>query len=240
MIEIVGAALLIWAGAVALSWASRANPKAVATAVKRAAGVAALALALFVLVARGNLEIAVPLAGVGLWLMGWTAGLDLAPRWLRRHATREPPLQTYRSRMIELRIHAASGAMEGRVLEGRHAGRSLSLFDQAGCEELRAECASLDPGGAEILDFYIDRRFPGRRSAGQDDANARGNGGFRSGKMSDEDAYKILGLAQGASREDIARAHRALMKKVHPDHGGTASLAALLNEARDILTRRHR
>ena len=57
--------------------------------------------------------------------------------------------------------------------------------------------------------------------------------------MTEDEAYEVLGLAKGASGEDIARAHRSLMKKLHPDQGGTTSLAARVNEARDILSRRH-
>ncbi|MBX9740427.1 MAG: DnaJ domain-containing protein [Beijerinckiaceae bacterium] len=57
--------------------------------------------------------------------------------------------------------------------------------------------------------------------------------------MSEDEAYEVLGLQKSASRDEIARAHRALMKKLHPDHGGTTSLAARVNEAKDVLMRRH-
>lgn len=53
--------------------------------------------------------------------------------------------------------------------------------------------------------------------------------------MSVDEALAVLGLAAGANAEEIRSAHRALIQKLHPDRGGTAYLAAKLNQARDVL-----
>jgi DnaJ-domain-containing protein 1 len=53
--------------------------------------------------------------------------------------------------------------------------------------------------------------------------------------MGMREAYAVLGLAPGASREDIKQAHRQLMKHAHPDRGGSTHRAARLNEAKDLL-----
>ena len=56
-----------------------------------------------------------------------------------------------------------------------------------------------------------------------------------SAAMSLEQARSTLGVGPGASAEEIKAAYTRLMRRVHPDHGGAAGLAAHLNVARDRL-----
>jgi hypothetical protein len=56
-----------------------------------------------------------------------------------------------------------------------------------------------------------------------------------SAQMTRAEALEILGLVEGASDEDVREAYSALIKKVHPDQGGTAYLATRVNLARDLL-----
>lgn len=58
--------------------------------------------------------------------------------------------------------------------------------------------------------------------------------------MTPEEAAEILGIKerfeQGQlSREELLRAHKALIQKVHPDRGGNDYLAARVNQAKEVL-----
>ncbi len=85
---------------------------------------------------------------------------------------------------------------------------------------------------------YTNRSQSGRGEHAQGNADARRS--TARGKMTEQEAYQILGLEVGANAEAITNAHRTLMKKFHPDQGGTTYLAARINEAKEILLRRHR
>jgi hypothetical protein len=56
-------------------------------------------------------------------------------------------------------------------------------------------------------------------------------------RMSRREALDVLGLGEGASRDEILASYRELIRKLHPDTGGSAYLAAKLNQARDVLLR---
>jgi hypothetical protein len=71
------------------------------------------------------------------------------------------------------------------------------------------------------------------------DVFERYGGGARSQttspRMSLKDAYDYLGLKEGATREEVLAAHRNLIRRNHPDQGGSTHIAAKVNEAKDVL-----
>ena len=179
---------------------------------------------------RGNVWAALLLFGIGLWLLG---------RASRRTESARTNVSRVRSAMIEMDYHQATGRMSGRIIAGPHEGTALDRLDRAQCDTVYAMCCRDDPDGARLLEAYFNRRFAGWRPAGQRDRDG-GRGRARpSSRMSEDEAYEVLGLRRGASRDDIVRSHRAVMKKWHPDQGGTADLAARANEAKEVLLRRH-
>lgn len=79
----------------------------------------------------------------------------------------------------------------------------------------------------------VSARFPRasqRRAAGSAPAKAP--------KLSEQEARSILGVDENASQDEIKAAYARLIKRAHPDSGGSAGLAAQLNAARDKLLKR--
>ena len=223
--------LLLWAG----SAFSKADPKQAARLVRYVGGGAALIAAAFLLL-KGAIGVAIPLGAIGLGLLGWVSlwPANLAGR-TRKSAGK---VSRVRSAFLEMELDHDSGAMRGFVLAGRYEGKSL---DAIGSPTLIGLLGEIDDDSRQLLMAYLDRREPGWREHVQQDPAAGGGARAASGgKMTEEEAYQILGVQPGASPQDISRAHRSLMKKLHPDQGGSTYLAARVNEAKDVLLHRHR
>lgn len=234
MVNLLIALVVLYFGYHAIKYIGRSDPKSVKRAMRSMGGVAACGVALL-LVIRGQMELGLAAAGLGLWLIGWGA----PPQWLDRLRGKSAAPASVTTRTMSVDIDPATGPLEGRVLAGPFHGRRFSELAAAQLDELRRSSVAVDPDGARLLEMYLDRRFPGWRETGHGDADARGGFARRAGAMTENEAYEVLGLQKGAPRDEITRAHRALMKKLHPDHGGTASLAARVNEAKEVLMRRH-
>jgi hypothetical protein len=217
-----------------------ANPAVLARALKIVGGVVALAVAAFTGV-RGELAVAIPIGIFGAGLLGWvpfgTQGLGSIGGLFGSGEPRgSGQTSTVRSQFLEMILDHGSGQIAGRFVSGSNAGRSLEEFD---LPQLAAMIADFDAESAALLESYLDRRFPAWRQDAQGDRAGGQRRAAARGKMTDEEAYQILGLQPGAGRDEIARAHRSLMKKLHPDQGGSTYLAARVNEAKDTLLRTH-
>jgi DnaJ domain len=134
------------------------------------------------------------------------------------------------SRHLEMHLNHDTGDMDGEILTGTHSGRRLSSLSLGDLLDFVKEIDD-DEESRSLMLAYMDRRFPGWR---EDDDQQEDTTG-RQGPMTSQEALAILGLENGATPTQIRAAHRKLMKKLHPDQGGSTYFATKLNEARDLL-----
>lgn len=219
------AALVI--GLLAMRTFARANPAKVARRLTVGAGVVAL-VAAGALFLRGLAALAIPLAMLGSWLLwGSTSGPWGASS--RRSVGQSSRIETEH---LEMELDHDTGEMRGRVLKGLFKDRDIASLSPADMALLWQDCRHTDPQSAQLIEAYLDRSHPSWRedmARGESDMS-RGP----DGRMDVEEALEILGLKPGAGEEDIRRAHRDLMLKLHPDRGGSTYLAAKINEAKDV------
>ncbi len=235
MLAGLAAAILIW-------WLvklfARTRPARVAKLVRTAGGAAALAAA-GLLAFRGRFDMAFLLGSGGAWLLGWN-GLPRPFGGAARRVRSTGSVSRVRSASIEMELDHDSGRIGGTVLAGLFAGRGLDSLSDPELLRVREACLAGDPDGARLVETYLDRRLPGWREHAEPDPDGGRQPDAKLGAMTEQEAYEILGLQPGAGPDDVRRAHRSLMKKLHPDQGGSTYLASRVNQAKDVLLNRHR
>ncbi len=185
-----------------------------------------------VLLMRGSMLIGLPLIAFGI------AGLlGIANPLSRMGGQRSSGHRSQvRSRKLEMELDHDSGEVDGTVRSGPFEQRRLSELALDELLELYEECLNETDQSAALLEAFLDRGHAGWREA--DGASEKARTGGRpdtADTMTREEAYEILGLDRNAKPAEISKAHRRLMKKFHPDLGGSDHLATKINRAKEIL-----
>lgn len=173
----------------------------------------------------------IALVGYAIWARTWRTGGRAGSR--------------VRTAWLAMVMDRESGLFDGEVLKGAYRGHVLSELTQEELRLLQVELVA-DPESVHILNAYIDYAHAGARnkdsSGDREDNTYRADSKHRRKKpsdaragMSEDEAWSLLGLARGASRDEIKTCYRRLMKQVHPDHGGTDYLAHKITQAKDVL-----
>ena len=132
----------------------------------------------------------------------------------------------FESAWLRVEINPALGTLDGEVLQGQYQGRRLSALSLDELKKLRETLRERDAKSALLLQSYIAFRSRARGGA---------PGAAPQGTMTRDEALSILGLQDGATPEDVDRAYKRLMQKIHPDRGGSSYLAAKINQAKETL-----
>lgn len=183
----------------------------------------------------------------GRYQLAWIALpalFALATRWRdiknaikSARGPRQDQTSTVETRFLRMTLEHDTGVMSGVVLAGSYAGAHLEDLELDDLIALWREARAEDAQSAAVLEAYLDKlhgeawREAVAGGGGTGQAGAAPGGG----PMDEDEALEILGLSKGASREEVRRAYRELMQKLHPDHGGSNWFAAKLNEAKRVL-----
>ena len=125
-----------------------------------------------------------------------------------------------------------SGEIDGEVLNGPLSGRKLSSLSLGELQQLYADCQRHDAEALRLLDAYAQRERAGEWETGYSESGQSDNS---NDNVSTTNAWEILGLQPGATREEVIETHRRLMSKLHPDKGGSNFLASQINRAKEVL-----
>ncbi len=121
--------------------------------------------------------------------------------------------------------------MDGEVLSGDYGGRKLSTLTNDELNSLSDWLKRKDRESFILLNTYMMKmgKSAGSKNFSQDQTN---NSFYQ---MSKKDALQILGLNESTTNDEIVKAHKRLVQRLHPDRGGSDYLAAKINAAKDRL-----
>jgi len=135
----------------------------------------------------------------------------------------------FKTKSLNVTINFSNSQMDGEVLIGDLAGKKLSELSDEQLESIATELKDIDRESYALLYAYRMRRG----NAGQQNEDGFNAESFNG--LSESEAYEVLGLDPTASKEEVIKAHKRLVQRLHPDRGGSDYLAAKINAAKDRL-----
>ena len=238
---VLGIAILIGV-VLAGRWYVNASPSSILRVFKWIAIICIIILVAVVILTRQFAWAAFALPALLPWLLRARRASRMAKNWARMSGAAATgsgtaPGQTSEIETKYLRMYLVhdTGEMNGDVIFGKFTGRTLRSLKFEELVSVMEEVKDDNPS-VQVLTAYLERYH---ESAWRDQMSSNGeassNAPEASGAMTLEEAYKVLGLEVGATKLQIKEAHKRLMNKIHPDHGGSTYLATKLNEAKDFL-----
>jgi hypothetical protein len=139
-----------------------------------------------------------------------------------------------RSAHLEMTLDHETGSIDGEILTGIFQGQVLSDLALQELLLYHAEVQN-DEETVKLFETFLDSAHPDWRDQMEQSAARGETASSHSRQLSRDEAYRLLGLEAGSSETDIREAYHRLIKRVHPDLGGSAALTAQITEARNRL-----
>lgn len=247
LIRLFIATAIVLALVIIIRWFNRAPAPIVARRLRRLALYGVIGLLIFLAVS-GKLHwlfaAAAALFPLLLRMLPLLRYVPFLRQWYQRYQTRHtatagpasgaPGSQqsTVVTHFLRMTLDHQRGEIDGLILAGRFINSRLSELTLAQLVQLNQDYLHQDADSARLLQRFAERIHGEAWHTAQQQASSPS---AHTTTMSRAEAYEILDLAAGATRDEIIAAHRRLMQKVHPDHGGSTYLAARINQAKDLL-----
>lgn len=204
---------------------------------------------------RGLVAVSIPLLIIAFYILKQTDQFPKIKLPLNRNSKKDrphtnqslpPKFPTIRGRFLELYLNDNTGAISGRIIRGTHVMKPLDKLKTADLKYLVKSYHQTDKECEQLLLSYLTAhnkelfneinnaalKHTSNISGQKSENNGTGSANV---SMNNYDASLILGLGKNPNETDIKSAHRRLMKKFHPDQGGTQFLATKINMAKDLL-----
>jgi hypothetical protein len=176
------------------------------------------------------------------WLGAGIAALIPVLRTLLVWGTRAGPLlrlfgrfktspSQFRTEFLVISINFTTGSVEGEIISGDYSGKKLRELSQDELKLLSQQYKTVDKESYVLLQAYLIRSGSNNDQAYQQYNPDNFN------ELTESEAFEILGLPNTASKDEVVKAHKRLMQRMHPDRGGSDYLAAKINAAKDQLVK---
>jgi len=135
----------------------------------------------------------------------------------------------FRTQSLVVTINFASGQISGEIITGDLAGKQLSELSTDEIKTLSQQLKETDKESYVLLQAYL------LRSGSSEEQTANNFKSESYNEISKAEAYDVLGIPASSSQQEVIKAHKRLMQRLHPDRGGSDYLAAKINAAKDLL-----